>query len=399
MIAPTSFFSDYGCHVRILEEAQVLQQLGNRVTICTYFMGHDVDGLDIRRTRPFPWRTHYEVGSSRHKIGFDVLLLARTISLALQAAWARNGAATPRFDVVHGHLHEGALIGWVASRLLGIPLVFDFQGSMTGEMIDHRFLNPKGPLYRPWRWLEESIVRLPSAVITSSQHAASLLQQEFHCAPDKITAVPDCANGDFFAPRPPVDASAALKAGLDIPAEREVVVYLGLLAEWQGTGLLLQAAQQLLSRRPNAHFLIMGYPSVEFYRLQAQTLGLNSHVTFTGKVPYDQAPGFLALGDVAVAPKISATEGSGKLLNYMAMGLPTVAFDVPVSREYLAEAGIYAQPGDATSLALALERALAVKEDSQARGQALRQRAVEHYSWGVAGAMIMDVYDRVCRKV
>jgi glycosyltransferase involved in cell wall biosynthesis len=143
----------------------------------------------------------------------------------------------------------------------------------------------------------------------------------------------------------------------------------------------------------------MGYPSVEFYRLQAQTLGLNSHVTFTGKVPYDQAPGFLALGDVAVAPKISATEGSGKLLNYMAMGLPTVAFDVPVSREYLAEAGIYAQPGDATSLALALERALAVKEDSQARGQALRQRAVEHYSWGVAGAMIMDVYDRVCRRV
>jgi hypothetical protein len=31
-------------------------------------------------------------------------------------------------------------------------------------------------------------------------------------------------------------------------------------------------------------------------------------VTFTGKVPYFEAPRYLALGDVAVSPKISATE-------------------------------------------------------------------------------------------
>ena len=33
MIAPTSFFSDYGCHVRIYEEAKILQKLGHRVTV------------------------------------------------------------------------------------------------------------------------------------------------------------------------------------------------------------------------------------------------------------------------------------------------------------------------------------------------------------------------------
>jgi len=44
-----------------------------------------------------------------------------------------------RPDIIHGHLHEGALLGLTVRRLLGIPLVFDFQGSMTSEMIDHRF--------------------------------------------------------------------------------------------------------------------------------------------------------------------------------------------------------------------------------------------------------------------
>jgi hypothetical protein len=65
MIAPTSFFADYGCHVRILEEARILERLGSRVTICTYHTGRDLEGIDIRRTMSIPWRKGYEVGSSR----------------------------------------------------------------------------------------------------------------------------------------------------------------------------------------------------------------------------------------------------------------------------------------------------------------------------------------------
>ncbi len=33
MLAPTMFFADYGCHVRILEEAVTLRKLGQSVTI------------------------------------------------------------------------------------------------------------------------------------------------------------------------------------------------------------------------------------------------------------------------------------------------------------------------------------------------------------------------------
>lgn len=385
MIAPTSFFADYGCHVRILEEASILQGLGNQVTICTYHRGRDIAGLDTRRTAAIPWRTNYEVGSSRHKVAFDALLAWKSLSVALEI----------RPNIVHGHLHEGALIGSFVSKAVGVPLVFDFQGSMTGEMIDHGFLDPRGKFYRPLRWLEERIVHLPKAIITSSYHAAELLQNEFNCPGNKITTISDCVNANFFSPTQSPQSVSELKRTLGIPAEREVVVYLGLLAQWQGTDLLLEAAAELLMRRPNVHFLVMGFPSVEIYRGMALNLGLEDHVTFTDRIPYEQAPSYLALGDVAVAPKMSATEGSGKLLNYMAMGLPTVSFDVPVSQEYLGDLGIYAKPGDASSLALALEMALDNKQDSQMKGLALRKRVIERYSWSVAAESILQVYDRV----
>src|SRR5262252_6213746 len=84
-IAPTSFFSDYGCHVRILEEARALKGLGYDVTILTYYKGSDVPGFRVVRTAPTPWHRSYEVGSSRHKFAFDLLL-----GIRLTRVLARN---------------------------------------------------------------------------------------------------------------------------------------------------------------------------------------------------------------------------------------------------------------------------------------------------------------------
>jgi glycosyltransferase involved in cell wall biosynthesis len=362
-------------------------ELNNRVTIVTYYKGRDLNGLDIERTRPIPWRHDYEVGCSRHKLAFDVLLSIKSLEVALRK----------KPDIIHAHLHEGALIGYVLGKLRGVPLVFDFQGSLTGEMVDHRFLDPEGALYGPVRWLEEFIDHLPQAIITSSQHAANLLRNEFHCRSANIHIVPDCVNTDTFRPDVLAEEECLnLRAHLGIPPGRKVVVYLGLLAEYQGTPLLVQAAAQLVKVRHDVHFLIMGFPGEEEYRAYAHSLGLADHVTFTGKIPYQLAPRFLALGDVAVSTKISATEGSGKLLNYMALALPTVAFDTPVSREYLDEWGVYAEKGNPTALAEALASILDDEKRASALGAGLRQRAIEKYSWEQAGRQIMGIYDSLC---
>jgi glycosyltransferase involved in cell wall biosynthesis len=388
MVAPTSFFADYGCHVRILEEARVLQRLGHRVTIVTYHSGNSVPGLDIRRTLALPWHRNYLVGSSRHKIAFDALLGLKTFQTL----------AHERFDVIHAHLHEGALIGLAMGRLFDRPVVFDFQGSMTGEMLDHHFLKRQGAAYKLFRWLETQIDRRAPVILTSTTNAQSLLVAEFGCRPARVRSLPDCVDTVMFKPVSAYDPAdrAALRQELGIPANRKLIVYLGLLAEYQGIGLLLEAMQRVVQARGDVHLLLMGFPNLDQYSQKAAALGISDFVTLTGRIPYEHAPAYLALGDMAVAPKLSLTEGAGKLLNYMAVGLPVVAFDTPVAREYLGSEGALAVRGDVESLAAKLltYAHLADSGSDQLRiaGQRLRQRAVQTFSWDKAGRLIVQVY-------
>lgn len=389
MIAPTSFFGDYGCHVRILEETLALQKLGHTVRIVTYPRGRDLPNLDIERTMPIPWRVNYEVGSSRHKIGLDIFLTSRVLR------------AARRFkpDIIHGHLHEGALIGAFLSKLINKPLVFDFQGSLTGEMVDHNFLNPTGAFYKPLRALEEWIDHQPSYIFTSAGYQAQLLQTQYHIPAKKIIHIPDAVNPDWF--RPWSDQERAefraekfkLKVEtLGIKAGRPVVVYLGLLAAYQGVDHLLQAAQKILQRGGDAHFLIMGYPGADKYVHRARELGIADRVTFPGRVAYEDIARWLAVGNIAVAPKISASEGNGKILNYMASGLPVVAFDHPVARDYLGDDGVYAAPGDIDQLARGIETLLADREAAKTLGKKLRARALEKFSWDASAQKIQSAY-------
>ncbi|HNS52913.1 MAG TPA: glycosyltransferase family 4 protein [Anaerolineae bacterium] len=386
MIAPTSFFSDYGCSVRILEEIRALRRLGHGVSVCTYRNGQDVPGLCIHRTPSIPFREHYEVGSSPHKIAFDLLLFWTVLFRALRR----------RPDVIHAHMHEGAFIGLLVGALLRVPVVFDFQGSLTGEMMDHRFLRRDSPFFRPLLRLETAIDCRSPLILTSSQNARNLLMSEFGCRPERVQTVPDGVDTDAFFPRTGRESArlAELRSRLGIPLGRKIVVYLGLLAAYQGTDALLEAAATMLRRRSDLHFLIMGFPCVDEYRQRARQLGISSHATFTGKIPYEQARDYLALGDLAVAPKLSATEGSGKILNYMAVGLPTVAFETAVSREYLGREGLYAERGSPGSLA---EVMLAAMDDPDAarRSAALRQKAVGQHTWREAAKVIVRAYGMV----
>jgi glycosyltransferase involved in cell wall biosynthesis len=126
---------------------------------------------------------------------------------------------------------------------------------------------------------------------------------------------------------------------------------------------------------------------------------VDDRVVFTGKVPYEESPAHLALGDIAVAPKLSATEGSGKILNYMAMALPTVAFDTPVSREYLGSLGVYASPpGDPDALARAIQALVEQPDLRRALGEGLRQRALRHFSWDRAGRQLVNIYREVLAR-
>jgi len=387
MIAPTSFFGDYGCHVRILEEVRVLQKRGHRVTIVTYYKGRDLPELNIVRTRPTPWHADYEVGSSRHKVAFDALLSWTALRTALRL----------KPDIVHAHLHEGALIGRAVSALTGAPLVFDYQGSLTAEMLDHHFVRPGGKREWFFRALEKRIDRLPRAILTSSRHSAQLLRDNLQDQAHRVVPMPDCVDTDFFRPRTPADQADvdAIKDQLGVPRDRTVVIYLGLLAQYQGTYHIIHAARQVVAAQPNVHFLVMGYPNHDGYQREAAQSGPIDHMTFTGRVPYEQAARYLRVGDIALAPKLSLTEGAGKILNYMACALPTVAFDTPQAREFMAHFGLYAERGSAESLAERIGELVLNPDRARALGEALRVRAINRFSWDDAAHRLLGVYEAI----
>lgn len=392
MLASTSFFSDYGNHVRIWEEAKAIRQLGHRLVLATYHNGDDMPGLDIRRSWDVPWIRRAVVGSSRHKLYLDVALSWRSLRVALRI----------RPTLIHAHTHEAAFIGMALKRLLRIPLILDYQGSMTSEMLDHGFVRRDNPLFLPLTRLERLINHSADAIITSTHNAAALLRRDGSAAPDRLHTVVDSVNTERFRP---FDGSPAweaerqeLRRQLGIPAGRRVVVYIGLLAPYQGTNVLIQAAQLLIARRPDVHFLIMGHPDPGSYRAYAESLGVGAHVTLPGRIFYRDLHAYLALGDVAVAPKMSLTEGNGKISNYMAMGLPTVAFETPVAREMLDDCGIYAAYGNVADLAAKLDQALEQPEWAAGFGRCGRERAVRELSWERAARQIESIYGEVLAR-
>ncbi|NTW04008.1 MAG: glycosyltransferase family 4 protein [Oscillochloris sp.] len=394
MLASTSFFSDYGNHVRIWEETRAIQRRGHRIVLATYHNGDNMPGIDIRRSWDVPWLKRAVVGSSRHKLYLDIGLGWRALRVAL----------SERPTIIHAHTHEAAAIGLPLSYMLKAPLILDYQGSMTNEMLDHGFVTTANPLYMPLARLERFLNHQADAVMTSTHNAAELLRRDGAVRPGKLFAVTDSVDTERFRPfdgSPAWQAQRAeLRTQLGIPQGRRIVAYIGLLAPYQGTNILIQAAQLLVRRQPDVHFLIMGHPDPHSYRAYAASLDIEDHVTLPGRIIYRDLHSYLALGDVAVAPKMSLTEGNGKISNYMAMGLPVVAFETPVSREILGNSGIYARLGSAEDLAEKLELALEDHDLATRLGAEARARAVSDFSWDQAARMIEQIYDQAiaCRQ-
>jgi len=382
VIAPTPFFADRGCHVRIYEEARVLQNLGYHVEVCTYHHGRDISGISTRRTLRVPWYRKLGPGPSLHKLYVDVFLLFRCIWVAREI----------RPAVIHAHLHEGALIGAIVARLLRIPCVADLQGSLTSELSDYEFAGHNRLVYRILRTVESWIDHAADHLIVSSNRMAKDLTDRFHVPRERITEVRDGVGESFFSPPPP-----GARERLGIPASQRVVVFLGVLTQLQGRDILMDAIPKVLDARGDVTFVVMGFPGEEDCARQLDRLGYRERVHFLGRVDYLRIGEMLAESDVAVSPKISETEGNGKLFNYMAAGLPTVVFDNPVNREILADDGIYVAEREAGPFAEAVLRTLADPEAAREKGRRLYDRAVER-AWARNSGTLIRVYQAAAER-
>jgi glycosyltransferase involved in cell wall biosynthesis len=381
-IAPTPFFADRGCHVRIYEEVVALEQLGHKVVICTYHIGRDLDNLKIERIMNIPWYRREEAGPSIHKLYLDMLLLLKTLSVGLKL----------KPDIIHAHLHEGALIGNIVGKILRVPVVFDHQGSLTTELIEHNFIKKNSFIYRFLSFVESRIQCSSSFIISSSVAGSAVLYERFGLKKSDICLLDDGVNISTFFPR---QKNIELLQKLKLPPNKKIVVYLGYLHPYEGIDLLFEAFKKVVEQKKDVHFLVMGYPCVEMYKEVAEKLNIGSYVTFTGKISYQDAPYYLTLGDIAVSGKLSGSEGNAKLCNYMGCGLPSVVFDTATNRHILGKTGFYAEPGNVDAFANQIIKLLSSEEELQHLKSIIRRRAEEHFSWQKRAEKLTQIYEEL----
>lgn len=382
-IAPTPFFADRGCHIRIRNEIEALRDCGVRVILCTYPLGADQEGIDIRRTARIPGYTRVDAGFSPFRFPADLLLFL----LVLRTAWRE------RPDVLHGHLHEGALIGWAVRLCLfwrRLPVIMDMQGSLSGELVGYGTVCGTGRLVRLVRRVERCICRLPQLFFCSSPRSLDLLRRDFGVAEERLVLLNDVVPDRFFADQ----EQAALRQQLDLPAERTVVLYSGSLLPGKGLGHVLDAIAELQGQRPDLFFVLVGYP-VDEVRTQLETRGLADSVRLVGRVAYDELPRWLAVADIALEPKEEVSgEASGKVLHYLAAGLPVVCFDTVNNRDLLGELGYYAR-ANGPSFAAAILQAADDPAGRQARGRAGREAVQRTHSFAGIRAILHTWYERL----
>jgi glycosyltransferase involved in cell wall biosynthesis len=125
---------------------------------------------------------------------------------------------------------------------------------------------------------------------------------------------------------------------------------------------------------------------------------LAERVTFTGRVAHARVPELLANADIAVDPApgtpLNHRSTMIKIAEYLAAGLPVVAYDLVETHRTAGEAALYAPPGDAETFAAhvaALAADPALRRSYAERGRARAEELV----WERSERALLGAYDRL----
>ena len=146
-------------------------------------------------------------------------------------------------------------------------------------------------------------------------------------SPDKSSVIyPGIDMARFFPEPPRLD----LQVKVGIQPTDTVLLFMGTIFRFSGLIELLTELASTLRKDPSLKFLILG-EGEDFIRLNelAKSLGLQRQVIMPGRIEYDLLADYLRLGHVALLPfrPEPVTHGAlpGKILQYLACGLPTIA--------------------------------------------------------------------------
>ncbi|MBN1147477.1 MAG: glycosyltransferase [Anaerolineales bacterium] len=290
--------------------------------------------------------------------------------------------------VIHAHwvLPNGLVAAWVAA-LRKIPFIISLHGSDI-------FVAQRNPIFRAVaRW----VFRRANGVTACSpelQQAALALG-----APNDTILLAWGADPNIFHP----DRRTPQKSYLSLETKPDIIIAaLGRLVFKKGFDNLVSAMSIVVKEHPGAHLILGGDGLLlnELHR-QAKQLGISNHVSFPGRIPWDEVPIFLANADIFVLPSIRDPHGNVDglptvLLEAMSSGAAIVASDIGGVQLVMNDGqnGLIVPPGDTQILAQAILSLVKNKDKRIALGRSARQSVIERYNWNAVASQIVDLLDK-----
>lgn len=320
---------------------------------------------------------------------FEAIELAYNGPLFLRLAWACLKA---RPDLVYERYSLNTFAPSLVCRLFGIKHALEVNDSVVIERS------------RPLRlkavsaWIEGVCLRSADLSITITERFRGQLLERFGAQGIDIRVMTNAVSRRRFDRT--FDRSALRKRlGL---GDSTVLGATGQFLEWHGLEDLVERMGPSAADR-DLRFLFVGDgPARAGVMARAQALGVADRVHFTGMLPIDEVPAYLALIDIAVIPKAASHASPMKLIEYMAMGLPIVAPDLASVRAALIDGvdgtaasgdgrlGRIFPAGDMARMGEAVEDLLRDREAAAAMGRRARTYVFSSLTWDRHAHEVLD---------
>jgi glycosyltransferase involved in cell wall biosynthesis len=374
---------------RVWLECQALTAAGYQVTVvCPKGKDdpkqHVLDGVTLLKYRP------YAPGGSA--LGFVVEYLYSFLATAWLVLRARRAG---RFDVLQACNPPD--IFWPIARWLrfrdGSRFVFDHH-DLCPELYDSRFPQGRALPRRGLLALERQTFRAADHVTSTNLSYAQIAIDRGGLDPADVTVVrtgPD-----------PVRLSKQQEVPGLRRGRRHLVAYIGVMGPQDGVDLAIRAAGHIVHDlgREDVTFILMGAGDsyAELTRLRDE-LGLGGYLELPGRVPDEMVIDVLSTAEVGLSPDpknpLNDLSTMNKTMEYMAFGIPVVAFDLKETRVSAAEAASYVPDGDIPGYARAIVDLLDDAARRAAQGQAGRKRIEAELGWPHQRASYLAVYHRL----
>jgi glycosyltransferase involved in cell wall biosynthesis len=360
MLAASYFPANHGTPGSIREMAEAIVDLGHEVHIVTYPFGEDIPvrGPILHRVPNWTGESKITVGPTKWRPLYDLQMVPKTLEVIRRY----------RPHLIHAHAYEAALAAWLCQLVTGLPVVYSGHNTMGDELPSYNFIRP--------RWVAVALGRLldvfvPRRADRCLPHSANMAQ--FFRAMGLGARTEPVVPFGIDLERLSHGDGAVVRQQYGL-GDAPVVLYAGVLDEFQRLDLLLEAMQRVAGALPQAKLLIIvTIPHAKHLaaiRQRATELGIADRVVLTEPQTLANLPDCLAACDVAVVPRPQAPGFPIKLLNYMAARRACVLFASSSSTGLVhRENALLAAPDTSTALADAL---LEVLRDTDLRQRLAR---------------------------